>query len=88
MSVEEDLVSIKEMLIILMERPEGQGDTTPSRSLPRLSAVNATPFGSGAALAGSGETRSNLGGKIPWAISHAEMLRYEKSGLLPIQRIS
>ena len=89
MSVEERLDSIETMLMILVERQTVKEYYTVEefaalvgrecytvREWCRLGRIRADKKQSGR-------------GKYPsWAIPHAEMLRYEKSGLLSIQRIS
>jgi hypothetical protein len=87
MSVEERLNNIEAMLVILVDRQKVKEYYTVEefaaqvgrecytvREWCRLGRINA-------------EKKQSGRGKYPlWVIPHAEMLRYEKSGLLPIQK--
>lgn len=89
MNVEERLEKIETMLIVLVERQKVKEHYTVEefaelvrrecytvREWCRLGRIRAAKKQSGR-------------GKYPlWVIPHAEVLRYEKSGLLPIQRPS
>jgi hypothetical protein len=89
MSVEERLDNIEAMLVVLVERQKVKEYYTVEefsalvgrecytvREWCRLGRIKADKKQSGR-------------GKYPlWVIPHAEMLRYEKEGLLPIQRPS
>ncbi len=89
MTIEQRLEKIEGMLIVLVERQMVKEYYTVEefavlvsrecytvREWCRLGRINA-------------EKKQSGRGKYPlWVVSHAEVLRYEKSGLLPIQRPS
>jgi hypothetical protein len=88
MSLEERLDSIEAMLVILVERQKvkdfyeieefakivGKSCFT-CREWCRLGRVHAD------------KKLSGRGAYARWVVSHAELLRYQKEGLLPLQRI-
>ena len=89
MSVDERLENIEAMLIMLVDRQKVKEYYTVEefaelvgrecytvREWCRLGRIRA-------------EKKQSGRGKYPlWVIPHAEVLRYEKSGLLPIQRLN
>ena len=88
MSLEERLDSIEAMLVILVERQKvkdfyeieefakivGKSCFT-CREWCRLGRIHAD------------KKLSGRGAYARWVVSHAELLRYQKEGLLPLQRI-